>query len=310
MKTQTILGAGGSIGIELAKSLKNFTSDIRLVGRNPVKINETDLLFKADLTNREQVFEAVKGSSIAYVVIGFEYTTKVWKALWPDFIQNVVDACVEHQVKLVFFDNVYAIGGDNVKHITEESPISPTSEKGEIRAQVDKIVLEAMKNRQLQAIIARAPDFFGPIKEKSMLMNLVYDNLVKGKTAQWLCSSEKIHSMGYTPELAKATALLGNTDSAYNQIWNLPTDKPLTAKEWTKIFAKEMNTSDKVMSLPAWGAKLLGIFVPIMGEIHEMLYQFDRDYYFDSTKFQNAFGYKPISNEQAVKETLKALISK
>lgn len=310
MKTQTILGAGGSIGIELAKSLKNFTSDIRLVGRNPVKINETDLLFKADLTNREQVFEAVKGSSIAYVVIGFEYTTKVWKALWPDFIQNVVDACVEHQVKLVFFDNVYAIGGDNVKHITEESPISPTSEKGEIRAQVDKIVLEAMKNRQLQAIIARAPDFFGPIKEKSMLMNLVYDNLVKGKTAQWLCSSEKIHSMGYTPELAKATALLGNTDSAYNQIWNLPTDKPLTAKEWTKIFAKEMNTNDKVMSLPAWGAKLLGIFVPIMGEIHEMLYQFDRDYYFDSTKFQNAFGYKPISNEQAVKETLKALISK
>jgi len=310
MKTQTILGAGGSIGIELAKSLKNFTSDIRLVGRNPVKINETDLLFKADLTNREQVFEAVKGSSIAYVVIGFEYTTKVWKALWPDFIQNVVDACVEHKVKLVFFDNVYAIGGDNVKHITEESPISPTSEKGEIRAQVDKIVLEAMKNRQLQAIIARAPDFFGPIKEKSMLMNLVYDNLVKGKTAQWLCSSEKIHSMGYTPELAKATALLGNTDSAYNQIWNLPTDKPLTAKEWTKIFAKEMNTNDKVMSLPAWGAKLLGIFVPIMGEIHEMLYQFDRDYYFDSTKFQNAFGYKPISNEQAVKETLKALISK
>ena len=281
-----------------------------MVGRNPVKINETDLLFKADLTNREQVFEAVKGSSIAYVVIGFEYTTKVWKALWPDFIQNVVDACVEHQVKLVFFDNVYAIGGDNVKHITEESPISPTSEKGEIRAQVDKIVLEAMKNRQLQAIIARAPDFFGPIKEKSMLMNLVYDNLVKGKTAQWLCSSEKIHSMGYTPELAKATALLGNTDSAYNQIWNLPTDKPLTAKEWTKIFAKEMNTNDKVMSLPAWGAKLLGIFVPIMGEIHEMLYQFDRDYYFDSTKFQNAFGYKPISNEQAVKETLKALISK
>ncbi len=310
MKTQTILGAGGSLGIDLAKSLKNFTSDIRLVGRNPVKINETDLLFKADLTNREQVLEAIKGSSIAYVVIGFEYTTKVWKALWPDFIQNVVDACVEHQVKLVFFDNVYAIGGDNVKHITEESPISPTSEKGEIRAQVDKIVLEAMKNRQLKAIIARAPDFFGPIKEKSMLMNLVYDNLVKGKTAQWLCSSEKIHSMGYTPELAKATALLGNTDSAYNQIWNLPTDKPLTAKEWTKIFAKEMNTSDKVMSLPAWGAKLLGIFVPIMGEIHEMLYQFDRDYYFDSTKFQNAFGYKPISNEQAVKETLKVLISK
>ncbi len=33
--TQTILGAGGSIGIELAKELKKYTSDIRLVSRNP-----------------------------------------------------------------------------------------------------------------------------------------------------------------------------------------------------------------------------------------------------------------------------------
>lgn len=32
---QTILGAGGSIGTELAKELINYTKDIRLVSRNP-----------------------------------------------------------------------------------------------------------------------------------------------------------------------------------------------------------------------------------------------------------------------------------
>ncbi len=32
---QTILGAGGSIGIELAKSLTSYTTDIRLVSRTP-----------------------------------------------------------------------------------------------------------------------------------------------------------------------------------------------------------------------------------------------------------------------------------
>lgn len=36
---QTILGAGGAIGVELAKALSVFTSDIRLVGRNPKKVN-------------------------------------------------------------------------------------------------------------------------------------------------------------------------------------------------------------------------------------------------------------------------------
>jgi short-subunit dehydrogenase len=44
---QTILGAGGAIGIELAKSLKEYTSDIRLVSRNPTKINSSDELFSA-----------------------------------------------------------------------------------------------------------------------------------------------------------------------------------------------------------------------------------------------------------------------
>ena len=42
---QTILGAGGVIGKELAKSLPEFTDKVRLVGRNPKKVNLTDGLF-------------------------------------------------------------------------------------------------------------------------------------------------------------------------------------------------------------------------------------------------------------------------
>jgi hypothetical protein len=56
---QTILGEGGSISSELAKTLNLFTDDIRLVSRNPKKVNENDQLFSADLTDREQVFRAV-----------------------------------------------------------------------------------------------------------------------------------------------------------------------------------------------------------------------------------------------------------
>ena len=34
---QTILGSGGTIGIELAKELSHFTNNIQLVSRNPKK---------------------------------------------------------------------------------------------------------------------------------------------------------------------------------------------------------------------------------------------------------------------------------
>lgn len=308
---QTILGAGGAIGIELAKALATYTTDIRLVSRNPKKVNLSDELFPADLTSREDVFKAVEGSEIIYVTVGFAYNIKIWQKLWPPFIKNVIDACMQHNAKMVFFDNIYAIGGDNVKHITEESPMSPCSKKGEVRAEVDKIILDAIENRKLNAIIARSPDFFSEVKAASMAMNLIYDNLIKGKKAQWLCDAKKVHNMGYAPDLAKGTALLGNTPDAYNQVWNLPTDsEKITGEGWINLFAKEMNTSNKYQVLPNWLIKVLGLFIPIMKELPEMNYQYDRDYFFDSSKFNRRFNYTPIKNADAVKKTVESLMQK
>jgi nucleoside-diphosphate-sugar epimerase len=305
---QTILGAGGAIGVELAKALTAYTSDIRLVGRNPKKVNATDELFIADLSIREEVFKAVEGSEIVYLTLGYDYNTKLWQQMWPPLIKNVVDACEKHQAKLVFFDNVYAIGGDNVKHITENSPISPSSKKGEVRAQVDKIILDSIEKGKIKAIIARSADFFGSVKDKSLLMNMVYDNLAKGKKAQWFCNIKVIHSTSYAPDLGKGTAMLGNTEAAYNQIWNLQTDhQKITGQEWINLFAAEMKGSNKAQVLPGWGIKALGLFVPILKEMYEMRYQYDRDYYFDSSKFNTYFNYTPTSNAEAVKQVVAEL---
>ncbi len=305
---QTILGAGGAIGIELAKELPKFTPDIRLVGRNPKKVNETDELLAANLFNREEVFKAVEGSVIVYLLIGLEYNTKIWQQMWPPLVKNVIDACAQHRCKLVFFDNVYAIGGDYVNHITEASPISPTSKKGKVRAEVDKLILNSIESKNLDAIIARAPDFFGSVIQKSILMTMVYKNLKLGKKAQWVCNAKVIHSMGYTPDLGKGTALLGNMPSAYNQIWNLPTDtQKITGEEWIQLFAEEMHAKHQYQVLPQWGIQTLGMFIPILRELSEMCYQYDRDYYFDSSKFNRYFNYTPTSNQEAVKQTITAL---
>lgn len=306
---QTILGAGGAIGIELAKALKEYTSDIRLVSRNPKKVNPTDSLFSADLTNRVDVFKAVEGSQITYVAIGFPYKTSTWKESWTPFIQNVVDACLEHNSKLVFFDNVYAIGSNNINHITESSPISPSSKKGEIRAEVDRIILKNIEKNNLQAIIARSPDFFGGIaRQSSVVMNLVYDNLIKDKKAQWFCNAKVVHSMGYVPELAKGTAMLGNTPEAYNQIWNLPTDPHrITGEEWINLFASELGKENKFTVLPNWIVKGFGLIVPIMKELAEMNYQYGKEYYFDSTKFNNYFKFTPTPYAVAVKQAIEQI---
>ncbi|GAA4396747.1 hypothetical protein GCM10023187_05240 [Nibrella viscosa] len=56
--------------------------------------------------------------------------------------------------------------------------------------------------------------------------------------------------------------------------------------------------------------RALGVFVPITREFYEMRYQYDRDYFFDSAKFNAHFNYRPTPNAEAVKSTVATLAKK
>lgn len=302
---QTILGAGGSIGIELARELSQYTSQIRLVSRKPERVNATDELFRADLTDQLMVDKAIAGSEIVYVTVGFKYDINVWRENWPAFMTNVIESCKKHRAKLVFFDNVYMYDRKHLYHMTEDTPIRPTSKKGRIRAEIASMLLDEVERGRLTALIARSADFLG--STNSIIVETVYKNLAKGKKADWFASTSKLHSYTFTPDAAKATALLGNTPEAYNQVWHLPTAAPLTGKQWVALFGKEMGVKPDVRAVPLWIIRVMGIFVPLMKELYEMGYQYDRDYVFKSTKFEKRFGIKPTSPEEAVKMVIHQL---
>jgi nucleoside-diphosphate-sugar epimerase len=305
---QTILGAGGAIGSELAKALhQNFTKEIRLVSRNPKKVNDSDQLFPADLSDAAQIDAAVAGSEIVYVTVGFEYKLKIWQEKWPTFMRAVIDACARHNAKLVFFDNVYMYDPAEVPNMTENAKMNPASEKGKVRKQLVDMIWQAVEARQITALIARAADFYGPGVQTSMLQELIQKNLQKGKAAQWLGGLDFKHSFTYTPDAARATALLGNTPDAYNQTWHLPTDpNTLTGREWTALFAKHLNAKPKVSTIPVFVLKMLGLFIPIMRELPEMNYQYTQPYFFDSQKFMKRFpDFKITSYEEGVKEVIR-----
>lgn len=76
---------------------------------------------------------------------------------------------------------------------------------------------------------------------------MVVDNLMKGKKAQAFGNPDKIHTYTYTPDAAKATAILGNTMDAYNQVWHVPTTKEhLTNLQWIQLIANEIKVEAKI----------------------------------------------------------------
>ncbi len=301
---QTILGAGGAVGKALATALTKYTSDIRLVGRNPKKVNDTDITHPADLLSPEEVNKAVAGSDVVYLMVGLVYKTKVWQKQWPLVMQNTIDACKAHNAKLVFFDNVYMYDREALNHMTEETAVRPSSDKGRVRAHIADMVLKAHEKGEIKALIARSADFIGP--ENSVPTETIYKNLKKGKPADWFATLDKVHSFTDTHDAALGTAMLGNNEAAYGKVWHLPTDPtPLTAQQWIDLFAKEMNVKPKGRALPIWTMSILGIFMPVLKELKEMTYQYDRDYYFDSSKFNRKFEYTPSKPEESVKRVVE-----
>lgn len=310
---QTILGANGQIGEELARALKrNFTSSIRIVSREASKVNDTDEVFSADLSNREKTIEALKGSEIAYFTLGLPMSSDLWEQQFPLILQNVIDACKIHRTKLVFFDNTYMYPQDD-RTLTENTPFAPIGRKARVRKKMAEMVLNEMQSGQLEAVICRAPEFYGPGKTQSITNTFIFNNIKAGKKLKVPLSDSKKRSLIWTPDASRATALIGNTPDAYGQTWHLPVDESHpTYKEFmalaSGIYGKEL----KYSVVPGFVFKIASIFNKRVKELLELLPRYKQDNLFDDSKFRKRFpqfqattyekGIEQIKNEQQLSQ--------
>ncbi len=174
-----------------------------------------------------------------------------------------------------------------------------------MRAQIATMLLEEVKAQNIQGMIVRAADFYGPGATLSMIHSTVVERLHAKKGPQWLGDPKRIHTFTYTPDAGRTVALLGNTSSAFNQTWHALTSKEkITGEALVRLACTLTGRPYSVQSLPKLGVRVLGIFVPILRELVEMMYQFDTDYVFDSTKFESAFKQQATSYEIGIKETM------
>ena len=62
----------------------------------------------------------------------------------------------------------------------------------------------------------------------------------------------------------------------------------------------------KLQVAPRWLLRLMGIFVSDLRENDEMMYQFENDYIFDSTRISAEYGLQPTPYREGMAATLRA----
>lgn len=300
---QTILGANGIIGEELAKALRlTYTDKIKLVGRNPKKLDPSDLLYVCDLLDPLSVKSALADTEIAYLTVGLPYQSELWMKQWPLIMENVISGCIQQGSKLVYFDNTYAYAqGSEVQ--TENTPLTAEGKKGKAKKIAAGLLLTAMDRKEINAVICRAPEFYGPGKTKGITNEMVFGNLKRGKKLKVLLTDDSRRTLIFTPDASKAMALIGNTDDAYGQTWHLPCDDGrLTAKEFINEISRQLGREVSYGCLNLVTIKIASLFSSFLRETKELLPRYAVDNIFDSSKFKKRFpGFDVTSYEEGIR---------
>lgn len=287
---QTILGANGQIAVELAKELnRGYTTDLRLVSRNPRKVNGSDVVMQADLLDAGQTAAAVEGSDVVYFTAGLPANTELWEAQFPTMLRHALEASRAAGAKFVYFDNTYMYPQDD-RVQTEETPFAPRGRKGMVRAAMASMVLEEMARGDIQVLIARAPEFYGPGRTQSFTNALVVNPLKAGRKARVPVRDDRLRTLIWTPDASRALALLGNTPDAFGQTWHLPiSDERLSYREFAVMASKAFGQDGGYAVVPRWALNVAGLFSAQARELRELLPRYEHDNRFDSTKFSSRF---------------------
>ncbi len=297
----TILGAGGPVANALTKELISRGQTVRLASRKPVAKFPEPSWIKTDLLNNGDVLKATEGSSVIYMCAGLVYNKKIWAEQWPVIMDNLIAAAKQSGARLLFFDNVYMYGKVDGP-MKEDTPYRPVSVKGKIRAGIAEKFMSEVKNGRINGSIARAADFYGSESMNSFFDSTVLAKYAKKGKALWLGNPSVNHSFTYVPDAGKALFLLGQNDTSDGQIWHVPTAPSLTGKEFMQLAANVFGVKPSYQKVSRFMLQAIGLFDKLLGETAEMYYQYDRDYIFDSSKFEKAFGIMPVSYAEGMKE--------
>ncbi|YAL82129.1 NAD-dependent epimerase/dehydratase family protein [Dermacoccaceae bacterium W4C1] len=287
-----VLGAGGQIADELARSLRGeHGQQVRLVSRNPVPVDEGDELFPADLTDASATARAVAGAEVAYLTVGLPPDSALWEQRFPVMMDNVIAACAASGTRLVFFDNTYMYPR-TAQVQTEQTEFAPSGRKSVVRARIATALLEAIEQQRVQALICRAPEFYGPARTQSLTNTAVFDRLRQGKPALIPLSKHTRRTLIWTPDASRGMALLGNSAhlDTFGQTWHLPVDpNRQTYAQLVALAGAATGVPARAITVPGWAFRLGALANDQVGEMRELLPRYAVDNLFDSTKFARRF---------------------
>jgi nucleoside-diphosphate-sugar epimerase len=304
MSLHVVVGAG-PVGSAVARLLAARGDRVRLVTRSGSGPEHPGIdRQRVDATDPEALARQASGASVLYHCAQPAYHR--WRTEFPPLSAAIVRAAEMTGAVLISAGNLYGYGLATGR-ITENLPVRPNSAKGQIRAGLWAAQLAAHTAGQIRTAEVRGSDYLGA-GAQTIFTIMVLPAVLKGRRALAPADPDAPHSWTYTGDMAQTMIAVGADQSAWGRAWHAPTPPPVSVRALAARAAKLAGAAPaRIGHMPTSLLRLAGLLSPGAREIPEMRYQFDRPFVLDSTAAQQAFNLAPVSTDQALSETIRAM---
>lgn len=270
-----VTGAAGFLGRKLVARLRSEGRSVRVLVRRPVKAYAGDAGIQqviGDLGDPRIVAHAVTGAGAVYHVGAamrggprdFEAGT-VWGT------RNVVDACVKQKVsRLVYVSSMSVFdhaGRDSNAVLTETYAYEPHPEwRGaytQTKLNAERMVLDAIRDHGLPAVVLRPGQIFGPGAEK------VTPNGVIGLAGRWVAvgSGAQTLPLVYIDDVVDALVQAETAPQASGRVFNIVDTSAVTQEDYLRRAQAKLGGELKRLRVPTWTFMTLGFGVELLGKM-------------------------------------------
>ncbi|TCP67356.1 nucleoside-diphosphate-sugar epimerase [Baia soyae] len=316
MKKAIVVGATGGTGAVITEELAKRGIETVAFGRSLPKLkqlkdgishSEKITLATGDAFNPADIVKAAEGADVLFHCANVPYHEMETKLI--PLGESVMEAANQLGIKVVAVDGIYPYGKRQMDRISEDHPKQPHTRKGKTRLAFEQMLFDN-KWSNTQVMIVRLPDYYGPTANEASYLGSTIKDIADGKSMTFFIGNMHVpREYVYLPDAAFMIVELASKEEAYGkENWNIPGGGQISGKEIVRIAQQASGNSKSVIPLGRWGLSVLGLVVPVMKEIVEMLYLTEEPLVLSGEKYEKMVGpVRATSFQEGIWETIHAL---